>query len=131
VNSNEEDIEDKISEITNGKGASLVIEATGAGKALEDCFKVTAYRGRVAILSFYKTPLVSIPPIHIVKKELDIYGSRVYRGRFPLALDLLEKREVKLTDLITHEFPFEQIEEAMKVALDPDKETLKVIVSRL
>lgn len=131
VNSAEENLEERIAELTDGKGASLVVEASGAEAALEACFTVTAYRARVVILGFYKSPLVQIPPIHIVKKELDVYGSRVYRGRFPLALDLLAKGEVNLRDLITHEFPFDQFEQAMKVALDPKEKSLKVIISRV
>ncbi len=131
VNSAEENLEERIAELTDGKGASLVMEASGVEAALKACFTVTAYRGRVAILGFYKSPLVQIPPIHIVKKELDVYGSRVYNNRFPLALDLLAKGEVNLSDLISHEFPFDQIEQAIKTALDPEVNSLKVIVSRL
>lgn len=129
VNSAEENLQERIAELTDGKGASLVIEATGVEPALRDCFTVTAYRGRVAILGFYKSPLVEIPPIHIVKKELDVYGSRVYRNRFPLALDLLAKGEISVEDLITHEFPMDQLEEAIKTAIDPEEASLKVIVS--
>jgi len=129
VNSMKENLQERVMELTDGKGASLVIEATGVEPALRDCFTVTAYRGRVAILGFYKSPLVEIPPIHIVKKELDVYGSRVYRNRFPLALDLLAKGEVNLKDLITQEFPMGQLEEAIKTAIDPKVDSLKVTVS--
>jgi 2-desacetyl-2-hydroxyethyl bacteriochlorophyllide A dehydrogenase len=130
VNPAEDNLEERIAALTDGKGASLVIEASGAEAALEACFTVTAYRARVAILGFYKSPLVQIPPIHIVKKELDVYGSRVYNNRFPLALDLLAKGEVNLGDLISHEFPFDQLEQAIKTALDPKEDSLKVTISR-
>ena len=129
INSAKENLQDRVMELTDGEGASLVMEATGVEAALEACFTVTAYRGRVAILGFYKSPLVQIPPIHIVKKELDVYGSRVYNNRFPLALDLLAKGQVNLKDLITHRFPFDQIDQAIKTALDPNEQSLKVIVS--
>ena len=129
INSAKENLQERVMELTDGEGASLVMEATGVEAALEACFTVTAYRGRVAILGFYKSPLVQIPPIHIVKKELDVYGSRVYKNRFPLALDLLAKGQVNLKDLITHRFPFDQIDQAMKTALDPNEQSLKVIVS--
>ena len=130
INPIKEKVEQKVAELTDGKGASLVIEVTGAEEAIKTCFAVTAYRGRVAILSFYKTPLIQIPPIHIVKKELDIYGSRLYRNRFPLAIDLLDKKEVSLLDLVSHEFPFNQIDQAMKTTLNPAEKPLKVIVSK-
>ncbi len=131
VNSTKGNFEQEIMELTNGKGASLVIEATGVEEALRMCFTITAYRARVVILGFYKSSLVYIPPLHIVKKELDVYGSRLYRNRFPLAIDLLEKKEVNINDLITHEFKFNEIEKAIKTALDPKEKSLKVVVTRL
>ena len=130
INPTKENVEQRVAELTDGKGASLVIEVTGAEEAIKTCFAVTAYRGRVAILSFYKTPLVQIPALHIVKKELDVYGSRLYRHRYPLAIDLLAKKEVSLLDLISHEFPFEQIDQAMKTALNPTEKSLKVIITK-
>jgi len=130
INPSKENIEQKIAEITNGKGASLVIEASGAEEAIKSCLSATAYRGRVVIIGFYKSPFVNIQPIHIVKKELDIYGSRLYRNRFPLAIDLLAKKEIHLLDLISHEFAFNQIEQAMKTTLNPSEKSLKVILGK-
>lgn len=130
INSAKEDFEQRVAELTDGKGASLVIEASGAEKAAESCFRVTAYRGRVVIIGFYKSPLIQIPSINIVKKELDVYGSRLYRNRFPLAIDLLSKKEVVLSDMISHEFSFSQIDQAMKTAINPETKSLKVIMNR-
>jgi len=130
INSSKEDFEERVAELTNGMGADLVIEASGAEEAAKLFLKATSYRGRAVILGFYKSPFIQIPSIHIVKKELDVYGSRLYRNRFPLAIDLLAKGEVKLSDMISHEFPFDQVEKAMKTAIDPAEKTLKVIVSR-
>ncbi|MBD3182194.1 alcohol dehydrogenase catalytic domain-containing protein [Candidatus Poribacteria bacterium] len=129
INSSKEDVEKRVMEITGGKGANLVVEASGVESALAQCFEVTAYRARVTILGFYKSPMVQIPPIHIVIKELDVYGSRVYKNRFPLALDILAKKQVVLTDLITHEFTFDKLEDAIKTAIDPEVDSLKVIVT--
>lgn len=119
---------DEITKITNGRGTDVVIEASGAGKAAEDIFKVVSYRGRVGILAFYKTSFVNIPPVEIVKKELDIFGSRLYQNRFPLALDLVSKGKVNLTDLITHRFCFDELEKAFQSGLDPANKTLKIII---
>lgn len=130
INPTRENVDKVVEEITDGKGASLVIEASGAEEAIKTCWAVTAYRGRVVIIGFYKSPLVQIPPIHIVKKELDVYGSRLYRNRFPLAIDLLTKKEVTLLDLISHEFMFNQIDLAMKTALNPMEKTLKVVIKK-
>ncbi|MGB9596104.1 MAG: zinc-dependent alcohol dehydrogenase [Candidatus Poribacteria bacterium] len=130
INPIRENVDKVIAEITDGKGASLVIEASGAEEAIKTCWTVTAYRGRIVIIGFYKSPLVQIPPIHIVKKELDVYGSRLYRNRFPLAIDLLAKKEITLLDLISHEFMFDQIDLAMKTALNPLEKTLKVVIKK-
>jgi len=119
---------DEIIDITKGRGTDVVIEASGAGKAAEDIFKVASYRGRIGILAFYKTPLVNIPPTEIVKKELDIFGSRLYQKRFPLALDLVSKKKVELIDLVTHRFSFDELEKAFQAGLNQDSKALKIMV---
>ncbi len=130
INPMKENVEQVVAQITNGKGASLVIEASGAEEAIKTCWATTSYRGRVVIIGFYKSPLIQVPPIHIVKKELDVYGSRLYRNRFPLAIDLLAKKEITLIDMISHEFMFDQIDLAMKTALNPEEKALKVVIKK-
>jgi L-iditol 2-dehydrogenase len=48
---------------------------------------------------------------------------------FPQALNLLAERKVPVTDLATHTFALEQLEEAFRVARSEDDEVIKVVVT--
>lgn len=124
----EEDILQSIKENTGLNGTSVVIEASGAEQSLDNAFKIAAYRGNVGIVGFYKSPQVKITPVEIVKKQLNVYGSRLYWNRFPFALNLISEGKVDLTELITHRFSFTDIEKAFQAGADPKNKTLKVMV---
>ncbi len=127
INASEENVEEKIMDVTKGKGVEVVIEASGSQNALMSALKVCAYRGRFGFLAFYKNKEVKILPEEIVKKELDMYGSRLYWHRFPLALNLLSKGKVNLKDLITSKFSFENTVRAMEKALQG--KDIKIVIS--
>jgi L-iditol 2-dehydrogenase len=65
----------------------------------------------------------------IVRREIDIRGSMIYRGEFGHAISLLAEGRVRVDALLTHRFPLAAIEAALaahrepgsiKVALFPD-----------
>jgi len=128
INAAKEDVPKRVANLTGGKGASAVVEASGAEEALRLAFIVAAYRARVSVIGYYKSPLVEINPVPIVKQELDVYGSRLYRNRFPLAISLVEKREVNLLDLVSHRFSFDDLPQAIATAMNLEKQPLKVLV---
>jgi len=127
IDASQENVEEKIMDITKGKGTEVVIEASGSENALMSALKVCAYRGRFGFLAFYKDKEVKILPEEIVKKELDIYGSRLYWHRFPIALNLLSKGKVNLKNLITSKFSFENTIQAMEKALQG--KDIKIVIS--
>jgi 2-desacetyl-2-hydroxyethyl bacteriochlorophyllide A dehydrogenase len=50
-----------VAEVTDGQGADVTFEATGAAKALGSAVELTAARGTVVMLSYYGTNLVTLP----------------------------------------------------------------------
>ena len=62
-------------------------------------------------------------------KKLKLLASHaIPNWGFPLALDLLSKKKIDYEKLITHEYPFDKIEEAFSTALSPDEGVIKVVV---
>ena len=124
----EKDVLKALKETTGLNGTNVVFEASGAEVSLDNAFKIASYRGRIGIMGFYKSPQVKITPVEIVKKQLDVYGSRLYWNRFPFALDLINSGKVFLSDLITHKFSFADIEKAFQTGADPKNNALKILI---
>src|SRR5690606_20496128 len=62
-----EDVADTVRELTDGRGADIVYEASGAPAALQSALEVAADRGEIVAVSFYGTntvPLRLAPEFH-------------------------------------------------------------------
>ncbi|MBN2558199.1 MAG: alcohol dehydrogenase catalytic domain-containing protein [Clostridia bacterium] len=82
-----------ISDITNGRMAEVVVEASGAGGAIRAALDMVSYAGRIALTGWPREE-TSLPTGMITKKEIDIYGSRTSAGEFEEALMLLSSGKV-------------------------------------
>ena len=81
---------ERVLEQTNGEGAPVVIEATGAVPAIEQTVDLVSAGGRIVIVGLVKRGVgVSFPGLDFTRKEMTIVGSRASVDCFPEALELL------------------------------------------
>ena len=113
INSKNEDVKHIISKLTKNEGVNVVIEAAGIPETVNLALDVVTFAGRVALIGYSKSE-VTINTQLIVKKELNIYGSRNALYVFPSVIQMLDKREFPFTELITEIYSFEETAEAFK-----------------
>ncbi|MGI6298354.1 MAG: zinc-binding alcohol dehydrogenase family protein [Saccharofermentanales bacterium] len=104
INPVETDAVARIKEITNGRMAEAVIEASGASSSVASTVDYVAYAGRVALTGWPKEK-IAMDTGMFTKKELDIRGSRTSAGEFPEAIELIQSGKIpvqKLISLNTH-----------------------------
>ena len=127
-----EDLASKVNELTKGMGAHFGFQATGVPVAFANLFKcIRRGGGIVEVGHFVDGGSCSINPHHdITRKEITVTGSWVYNSfEYPYAYHFLQRAErigLPVTDLITHRFPLDKIEEAFAVNLR--QEGVKVVV---
>ena len=101
-----------------GVGADVVIEAAGAPAAFIEAIDLVRTAG-IIVEHGHFTPRGTIPfdPVPIVLKDLQIYGNKGYYS-FSTAVKILEANadKVPFENLVTHEFPLSQAQEALDVA---------------
>ena len=127
INSGKEDAAKKISEITNGDMAQLVMECSGANAAIRATLDYASNAGRITLTGWPKKE-TSLPTDVITKKELDIRGGRNSAGEFEEALDLIFSRRVDMEKILTKVV---SPEEAPNTIIDIEKNPgnyMKVIV---
>lgn len=118
-----------ILDFTDGEGVNLIFEATGNIPLIEDCVSKYASQGaRLVVLGFPPEP-AKIAPLDIMKRELEIHGSRLSRRRFPEVLEWLKNGEVDPSRIITHTFPFAEIQRAMDLIDQKPSEVCKVLLT--
>jgi threonine dehydrogenase-like Zn-dependent dehydrogenase len=113
INSLKEDALTRIREITSNEGVSIAIEAAGSQATYKLALDAVCFAGRIVFIGYPKSE-VSIEAPLLVRKEVNIYGSRNALRVFPSVISMFEKKTIPFTDLITKIFPFDQAPEAFK-----------------
>ncbi len=121
INPAQESAVDRIREITGGRMAEAVIEASGSGAAIRSSIDYAAYSGRIALVGWPKAD-VSLPTAMFTKKELDVVGSRNSRGDFAESIELVATGRIDVTAMITRTVPFKDAPDAVQeIAARPEK----------
>jgi len=75
IDSRNVDLKTALSELDDGQGPPVLIEAVGNSAAFRVCVESAAFAGRVVYIGYTKEP-VTYETKYFVQKELDIMGSR-------------------------------------------------------
>jgi L-gulonate 5-dehydrogenase len=125
VNSRHESLEAVVEAETAGFGINLVIDGSGAPGIFEQAVQLTGPAGRIMVLNF-QPGTSAIPQSEIVKKELSLLGSRLNRRLIPQVLGWFASGAVDPEKLVSHEFDFHQVKDAMRLIEEHPEEVCKV-----
>lgn len=121
LNPMRENAVDRIREITGGRMAEAVIEASGSEAAIRSGIDYAAYSGRVVLVGWPKAE-VALPTALFTKKELDVVGSRNSRQAFAESIELVAAGRIDVTAMITRTVSFEDAPDAVReIAANPEK----------
>ena len=126
VNPVEQDAVGQIKEITAGRMAEVVIEASGNAAAVRSSIDYVAYAGRISLVGWPKSE-ISLPTALFTKKELDIVGSRNSFHAFPESIRLIAENRVDVAAVISKVIGFEEIPALVKDIAEHPGNYLKVI----
>ena len=119
----------KILQLTDGRGADVVIEAVGYISVLAEAIDVLRIGGRIIPFGIYAEFKGELPFYEFYFKELSIINARAALPEdFPKSVGLVESGQVNLEPFITHINPFENISEAIQLLMEHNDERLKVIL---
>lgn len=117
-----------IREQTDGEGADLLFEVSGAAEAARQMTELVRGRGQIVMLSVHKDPrAVDLRQLNF--KEIDMIGSRVYaREDYALAIGCTVRHHKHLEALISHRLPLTEGAKGLDLIADPKVNTLKVLI---
>lgn len=114
---------------TAGKGFDVVFEDSGATAAYDDMIEAVKRGGTIMLIGMpaEKQP---VDITECAKRELNLIGCRIHsQSNYAAALEVMKSGEYneQFEKLITHTFPFDKIQEAMKFGLE-DQEHIKIVL---
>lgn len=127
INAKDVDVKETILNLTEGNGATVVIDAVCSVHSFEQALSYVCPAGRVITLGFNSKPS-AISQFSITAREIDVRGSRLHNNKFPVVIEYFKTGRLKVQDMITHRFHFTQIQDALNVIENPEIENGKVVL---
>jgi len=127
INAQSNDVVQQLREITNGDMPTVVIDATGNLKAINNAFQYMSHGARYVLIGLQKGDICfSHPEFH--KREGTLMSSRnATREDFEHVISSMKKKLVDPATYITHRVPFDQIKDEFEGWLNPANGVIKAI----
>lgn len=116
MNPGEEDVEDRIMQLTDGYGCDIYIEATGHPSSVIQGLKIIRKLGRFVEFSVFGSPVTVDWSVIGDEKELDILGAHLSPYCYPFVIEHIESGDLKTEGVVTKYFPLEQWQKAFEYA---------------
>jgi 2-desacetyl-2-hydroxyethyl bacteriochlorophyllide A dehydrogenase len=128
TNALEEDVVEKIMGETSDLGAYCGFEAAGLAITVENMIDSLQKGGRGVLVGIFESEHIQIDANKLIQKSITLVGSQGYHWDFQRALNLCETESPDLSSLITHKFPFEDVQAAFELLEDPNSSAIKVVL---
>jgi 2-desacetyl-2-hydroxyethyl bacteriochlorophyllide A dehydrogenase len=126
VNLNKENAVERIRDLTHGRMAEALVEASGNESAVRSSIDYVSYASRISLVGWPKKE-VSLPTALFTKKEIDVMGSRNSFHAFPESISLISENKINIRPLISEVVPFEDIPRILKEVASHPESFMKIV----
>ncbi len=129
INAQSPDVTEQLSALTNGDMPTVVIDATGNLRAINNAFSYLATSGRFVLVGLQRGDIsVNHPEFH--RRELTLMSSRnATRADFDHVIGSLKKGLINSDTFITHRVGFDQVRDTFASWLNPANGVIKAMVA--
>jgi threonine dehydrogenase-like Zn-dependent dehydrogenase len=134
VNVREQSLPEVVKELTDGRGADVSFEITGAQAPLLMLGDVTRMSGKVVIVGYHQGGMRELPLAYWNWMAFAILNAHfrevatIMRG-MRTGMRLLTSNRLTLSDLVTHRFPLDQVGQAFQTAHDKPTGFMKSVIT--
>ncbi len=110
-----------------GEPPSVVVEAVGKEETIRHAVELVRPAGRVVVVGLMAGD-AAFPEVHLIRKELDLLGSRNSVGMFGKAIEFVRSQQEALAKVVTHELPLEDAERGIALMRDQADGVMKAVL---
>ncbi|MCL2571393.1 MAG: alcohol dehydrogenase catalytic domain-containing protein [Defluviitaleaceae bacterium] len=122
------DVVEEVMKLTDGYGCDVYIHNSGHPSGVINGLKMIRKLGRFVEFSVFSAETSVDWSVIGDRKELDILGAHISGlNGYPVAIDLLEKRVIKVDEIVTHTFPLHEWDAAFALS-EEGEESIKVVL---
>ncbi len=128
INTATEPLEDRLRDLTGGRGPDVIIEAVGRPATFRAAVEQVAFTGRVVYIGYAKED-VAYETRFFVQKELDILGSRnALPENFLEVIRMLEEKRFPVSEYVTTTVSLDAAPEMLRQWSDNPNDFTKIMV---
>ncbi len=128
INTKTQNLQEEVERITNGNGFDVCVEACGLAETFLSCIDSVCFAGKVILIGNGKKETTFLHSI-ILKKELNIYGSRnSFKEDFEYLIDAVASKKTDIMPMVSGVYPMEKADEAFKALVNNDGTLNKLLV---
>ncbi|MFM9911641.1 MAG: zinc-binding dehydrogenase [Chitinophagaceae bacterium] len=127
INTTTQTLVAEINELTNDNGVNVVFEAVGSATTYQYCLEAVAFAGRVVAIG-YANEDIKLNTSLIVRKELNMMGSRNALNEFGSVISMMEAGNLPFDKLVSKIYPLEKTGEAFDYWYHHPSEIIKVLI---
>lgn len=131
INPTKEDPVNAVKEITNGRMADLVVEAVGhQTETINQCLDFVKQGGTVLAFGVPANESYDFRFGAFFNKNVRLISSvgPDSQNDYPLAMDMITQGRIDVSPLITHHFPFSEVQRAFELALYREDQAIKIVL---
>ena len=128
INGSSEDVLQKMEELTDGRGADLIIETAGSEITASQAIRIAKKGAVIVLVGYSRTGEMTLPMSLALDKELTFKTVFRYRNIYPLAIDAVASGKVNLKGIVTDIFPFSCVQEAMDASVSRKADIVKAVI---
>ncbi len=130
VNPANEDLSERVRELTAGRGADSAIEAVGKGELVLQAIELTRPGGHVSVIGVISANEVTVPFMQgLMAKNLTLRSGLVMPQNYvPTLLPLSERGRLDPTEIITHRMPLDDGVHGYEIFDAHEDDVLKVVL---
>lgn len=126
INPAKEDSISLVKEITNGEMAPVVLECSGSQSGINNALELASNSGRIALIGWAKGVIDFNQP-RVLRKELNIFGSRCSYNEFPECIDLIYNKRVDVKPLVTVRHSLEEVRQGIVDLANTPEKFIKIV----
>ncbi|MBR5809562.1 MAG: alcohol dehydrogenase catalytic domain-containing protein [Clostridia bacterium] len=129
IDAKNENVLDRVMELTNGEGCDYVMDAAGSVDSILLCFDACKIGGDVF---YYGIPdekaQISFPFMKMLMKQLRLHGILEYCAGWDTLVSLVANGRVNVHDMVTHTFTLDEMQNAVDLIKGKDRKLIKAVI---
>ena len=128
INGAEENVEQKIRQITDGRGVDLVIETAGTEITTRQAISIAKKGSNIVLVGYSKSGEMTLPMSLVLDKELTFKTVFRYRHIYPMAIEAVAQGKVNLKGIVTDIFDLDDVQKAMDYSVNNKTDIVKAVI---